>query len=49
MDKGGSSIGGVGSSQKGGEGLRKSTGGMDALYHLYIRLDLGEWWSSSKR
>ncbi|KIL66358.1 hypothetical protein M378DRAFT_75278 [Amanita muscaria Koide BX008] len=28
------------------EGHRRATGGMEALSHLMIRLDLGEWWTS---
>ncbi|KAF8800245.1 gamma-tubulin complex, DGRIP91/SPC98 component protein [Phlegmacium glaucopus] len=29
-------------------GIRRPTGGLDALYHLLIRLDLGDWWSKTK-
>ncbi|KAF8070027.1 gamma-tubulin complex, DGRIP91/SPC98 component protein [Lyophyllum atratum] len=36
-------------SQPGVEVTRKPTGGADALYHLLIRLDLGEWWAKSNR
>ncbi|KAF5386245.1 hypothetical protein D9615_002656 [Tricholomella constricta] len=31
------------------EAVRTPTGGADALYHLLIRLDLGEWWATSSR
>ena len=30
-------------------GIRRPTGGLDALYHLLIRLDLGDWWSKTKQ
>ncbi|GLB36953.1 putative spindle pole body component [Lyophyllum shimeji] len=39
----------VQSSQPGLEAARKPVGGADALYHLLIRLDLGDWWAKSSR
>jgi len=29
-------------------GIRRPMGGLDALYHLLIRLDLSDWWSKTK-
>jgi hypothetical protein len=31
----------------GGDLTRRPVGGTDALHHLLMRLDLGEWWSTS--
>ncbi|KAG6861911.1 hypothetical protein C0995_009861 [Termitomyces sp. Mi166 len=36
-------------SMPGAETPRKPTGGADALYHLLIRLDLGEYWMASRQ
>jgi hypothetical protein len=30
-------------------GIRRPVGGLDALYHLLIRLDLSDWWSKIKQ
>ncbi|KAJ3508339.1 hypothetical protein NLJ89_g5811 [Agrocybe chaxingu] len=30
-------------------GRRRSTGGLDALYHLLVRIDLTDWWSKSTK
>ncbi|RDB16899.1 Gamma-tubulin complex component 3 [Hypsizygus marmoreus] len=50
VDKNGLAVGvPLQGSQTGVEAMRKPTGGADALYHLLIRLDLGEWWVTSKR
>ncbi|KAG5634757.1 hypothetical protein H0H81_000888 [Sphagnurus paluster] len=35
-------------SQTGVELVRKPTGGIEALHHLLVRLDLGNWWSMNK-
>lgn len=28
-------------------GSRRSPGGVECLYHLLMRLDLGDWWAES--
>lgn len=31
------------------DGGRRSTGGLEALYHLLVRIDLTDWWSKEPR